>query len=64
VDSFVTLTYAMHMHAIKDKTNVIQTYMSRCIARIKSTLVKFEPTASLLMMSPTASLEEHEDHHL
>jgi hypothetical protein len=33
VDSFVTLTYAMSMCAIKDKTNVIQTYMSRCIER-------------------------------
>jgi hypothetical protein len=33
VDSFVTLAYAMPMRAIKDKTDVMQTYMSRCIAR-------------------------------
>jgi hypothetical protein len=33
VDSFVTQTDAMLMHATKDRTNVMQTYMSRCIAR-------------------------------
>jgi hypothetical protein len=33
VDSSVTLTYAMPMRAIKDKTNIMQTYMLRYIAR-------------------------------
>ena len=43
----------------------MQTYMLRCMAKkIKSTLVKFEPAASLLMMSPTPSIEGHKVTHL
>jgi hypothetical protein len=43
VDSFVTLTYAMPMRSIKDKTNVMQTYVKMRSKKLKLHLSSLNP---------------------